>query len=57
MPQQIIQYVPRAHKGLTCPIAPLFNREGEQKLVEVISLEGPRGLRPEGMFKQGRRRY
>ena len=29
----------------------------EQKLVEVISLEGPRGLRPEGMLKQGRRHY
>ena len=32
------QYVSRAHEGLTCPIAPLFNRAGEQKLVEVISL-------------------
>ena len=57
LPQQMTQYVSRAHEVLTCPIAPLFNREGEQKLVEVISLEGPRGLRPEGMLKQGRRRY
>ena len=26
--QQMTQYVPRAHKGLTCPIALLFNRAG-----------------------------
>ena len=28
LPQQMTQYVPRAHEGLTCPIAPLFNRAG-----------------------------
>ena len=38
MSQQMTQYVSRAYEGLTCPIAPLFNRAGEQKLVEVISL-------------------
>ena len=28
LPQQMTQYVPRAHEGLTCRIAPLFNRAG-----------------------------
>jgi len=28
LPQQMTQYVPRAHEGLNCPIAPLFNRAG-----------------------------
>ena len=28
LPQQMTQYEPRAHEGLTCPIAPLFNRAG-----------------------------
>ena len=31
--------------------------QGELKQGEVISCEGPRVLRPEGMFKQGSRRY
>ena len=26
--QQMTQYVPRAHEGLTCPIETLFNRAG-----------------------------
>ena len=26
LPQQMTQYVPRAHEGLTGPIATLFNR-------------------------------
>jgi len=28
LPQQMTQYVPRDYEGLTCPIAPLFNRAG-----------------------------
>ena len=28
LPQQMTQYVPRAHEGLTYLIAPLFNRAG-----------------------------
>jgi len=28
LPQQMTQYVPRAHEGLTCPIASLFKRAG-----------------------------
>jgi len=28
LPQQMTQYVPRAHEGLTCPIAPLFKKAG-----------------------------
>ena len=55
--QQMTQYVPRAHEGLTCPIETLFNMEGQQSQGKLISCEGPRGLRPEAMFKQGRRRY
>ena len=51
------QYVPRAHEGLTYPIAPLCNRAGISEPGEVISSEGPRSLRPKGKFKQGRRRY
>ena len=31
LPQEMIQYVPRAHEGLTCPIAPIFNRAGIAK--------------------------
>ena len=55
--QQMTQYVPRAHEGLTCPIETLFNMEGQQRQWELISCEGPRGLRPEAMFKQGGRSY
>jgi len=28
LPQQMTQYVPRGYEGLTCRIAPLFNRAG-----------------------------
>jgi len=55
--QQMTQYVPRAHEGLTCPIETLFNMEGQQSQGKLISCEGPRGLRPEAMFKQGGRSY
>ena len=56
LPQQKTQFVPRAPEGLTCAIALLFNRAGIA-VGEVISCEGPRGLRSEVMFKQGRRCY
>ena len=55
--QQMTQYVRRAHEGLTCPIETLFNMEGQQSQGKLISCEGPRGLRPEAMFKQGGRSY
>ena len=57
LPQQMTQYMPRAHESLTCPIETLFNREGQQRQGELISSEGPRGLISEAMFKQGGRSY